>query len=33
MIFSYSFGWVFWVVNTIIGNNGSMVHMLWWRVS
>jgi len=22
-----------WILNTVIGNNGGMLHMIWWRAS
>jgi hypothetical protein len=23
--------WLFWLANLIIGNNGGLLHMIWWR--
>lgn len=23
--------WLFWLANLVLGNNGNLVHMIWWR--
>ena len=23
--------WLFWLANLILGNNGKLLHMIWWR--
>jgi hypothetical protein len=23
--------WMFWLANLILGNNGKLLHMIWWR--